>query len=89
MAAADFEDPLQTYRGSMVKLAQLVLSLLALALPSPAPSNIFDDFMLQPSGNLRLLHYPPKLEPNPDQLGCKSAQVYSNKGTDAYRWSPY
>lgn len=71
LAFEEFEDPLQTYRARMVELAQLVLNLLAMALPSPAPSDIFDEFMLQPSGNLRLLHYPPKVNPNPDQLGCK------------------
>ncbi|KAK5942336.1 hypothetical protein PMZ80_004899 [Knufia obscura] len=70
IATADFEDPLQAYRAGMVELAQLVLNLLALALPSPAPSSVFDDFMTQPSGNLRLLHYPPKPSPDPEQLGC-------------------
>ena len=66
----------------MVELAQLVLNLLALALPSPASTNIFDDFMSEPSANLRLLHYPPKVAPNPEQLGCKYILFCSNDGTD-------
>lgn len=71
MPADQFELPLQKYRGQMVKLAELVLDLLALSLPSPANPDLFKDFMFQPSGNLRLLHYPPKPVVNKDQLGCE------------------
>lgn len=72
LSADEFEIPLQKYRGQMVKLSELVLDLLALSLPAPATPDLFKDFMFQPSGNLRLLHYPPKPVVNKEQLGCKS-----------------
>lgn len=67
----NFEHPLQTYRGKMAQLAEFVLKLLALGLPSPATPNLFNEFMPEPSGNLRLLHYPPKLSVDNKQLGCE------------------
>lgn len=64
--------PLQNYRAKMLEIAQSVLKLLALALPGPAPASLFDEFMVEPSGNLRLLHYPPKAAASSSQqLGCK------------------
>ena len=84
IATSEFEEPLQKYRANMVELAQLVLNLLALALPSPASTNIFDDFMSQPSANLRLLHYPPKVTPNPEQLGCECIPFGIYDGTDPF-----
>lgn len=54
----------------MVELAELVLRLLGLALPGEHSSaNFFDEFMFQPSGNLRLLHYPPQTSTDELQLG--------------------
>lgn len=54
----------------MVELAELVLRLLGLALPGEHSSaNFFDEFMFQPSGNLRLLHYPPQTSMDELQLG--------------------
>lgn len=59
------------YRDTMVKLAEKVLGILALGLPQEwgcAP-DVFDEFLINPSGNLRLLHYPPQLSTDPRQLG--------------------
>jgi isopenicillin N synthase-like dioxygenase len=70
LAAENFEIPLQEYRGRMVKLAESVLRILALALPENQRNpHVFDEFMIKPSGNLRLLHYPPQLSEDERQLG--------------------
>ena len=45
----------------MVRLPETVLRILALGLPAHlSKPHLFDEFMIQPSGNLRLLHYPPQ-----------------------------
>jgi hypothetical protein len=66
----EFEVPLMNYRGRMEELAKLVLKILALGLPNVSP-NLFDEFMTNASGNLRLLHYPPQLVLDERQLGGK------------------
>lgn len=68
----EFRDPLLEYRHQMVNLAELILRLLGLALPEKHSSaNFFDQFMVDPSGNLRLLHYPPQTSTDEMQLGGK------------------
>ncbi|KAF9698543.1 hypothetical protein EKO04_003891 [Ascochyta lentis] len=72
LTAQEFEEPIMYYRNNMVKLAQRVLKILALGLPKSwncAP-DVFDDFFINPSGNLRLLHYPPQVSTDPLQLGA-------------------
>jgi len=60
----------------MVKLAEIVLRILALGLPSHQSSpNVFDEFTIKPSGNLRLLHYPPQISTDEKQLGGKISDV--------------
>lgn len=67
--------PLMEYRNKMVKLAEKVLRILALGLPKEwnCSPDVFDEFFISPSGNLRLLHYPPQLSTDPKQLGGKNA----------------
>jgi len=73
LAYEDFEMPLQDYRSRMVGLAETVLKILALGLPSHLRSpDVFDEFMIKPSGNLRLLHYPPQKSKDERQLGGES-----------------
>ncbi len=70
LSPESFEIPLQDYRGRMVKLAETVLRILALGLPETQRNpHVFDEFMIKPSGNLRLLHYPPQLSDDERQLG--------------------
>ncbi|KAL3426671.1 citrinin biosynthesis oxygenase CtnA [Phlyctema vagabunda] len=65
-----FQEPLEAYRMKMVELAEIVLKALARGLPSPATPDIFNEFMIEPSGNLRLLHYPPQTSVDERQLGA-------------------
>jgi isopenicillin N synthase-like dioxygenase len=69
----EFEKPVMDYRDTMVKLAEKVIRILALGLPKEwnCSPDVFDDFFINPSGNLRLLHYPPQLSTDPKQLGGK------------------
>jgi isopenicillin N synthase-like dioxygenase len=63
----------------MVELAELVLRLLGLALPEKHSSaNFFDHFMFHPSGNLRLLHYPPQTSTDEMQLGGKTSSYVNS-----------
>ncbi|EUC39997.1 hypothetical protein COCMIDRAFT_10034 [Bipolaris oryzae ATCC 44560] len=72
LKSEDFEKPLMEYRNKMVKLAEKVLRILALGLPKEwnCSPDVFDEFFIDPSGNLRLLHYPPQLSTDPKQLGA-------------------
>ncbi|KAF2996711.1 hypothetical protein E8E13_005621 [Curvularia kusanoi] len=72
LTADEFQRPVMHYRDNMVGLAEKVLRILALGLPKEwncAP-DVFDDFFINPSGNLRLLHYPPQTSTDPRQLGA-------------------
>jgi isopenicillin N synthase-like dioxygenase len=59
------------YREIMLELSKKVMRILAQGLPKEwncAP-DVFDEFFYKPSGNLRLLHYPPQTSTDPRQLG--------------------
>lgn len=66
-----FERPVMYYRDNMVKLAEKVTKILALGLPKKwnCSPDVFDEFFVNPSGNLRLLHYPPQTSTDPRQHG--------------------
>lgn len=68
LSSENFERPLQDFRLRMVSLAETVLRILALVIPGSSPE-LFDEFMVNPSGNLRLLHYPPQTSTDEKQLG--------------------
>lgn len=76
LSKESFQEPLQRYRDMMVKLAETTLRILALGLPGAQP-DLFDDFTIRPSGNLRLLHYPPQTSTDERQLGGECAQTDS------------
>ncbi|ETS88084.1 hypothetical protein PFICI_01912 [Pestalotiopsis fici W106-1] len=63
-----FQDPVYEYRQRMLDLAHLLLRILISGLPYD--SKMFDNFMLQPVANVRLLHYPPQLSKDVRQLGA-------------------
>ncbi|KAL9083515.1 MAG: hypothetical protein Q9165_008496 [Trypethelium subeluteriae] len=65
----DFEAPLMEYRGRLVEIAELLLDLLRQALPGPPRKDLFDEFRVRPSTNLRLLHYPPQTSTDARQMG--------------------
>jgi len=67
----EFQKPIMNYRDNMVGLAKKVMRVLALGLPKEwgcAP-DVFDEFFVDPSGNMRLLHYPPQTSTDPRQMG--------------------
>jgi isopenicillin N synthase-like dioxygenase len=66
-----FQAPLMSYLSQMTKVAELLLEMLRQTLPGPPPPDMFQDFQVQPSTNLRLLHYPPQKSVDQRQLGGK------------------
>jgi isopenicillin N synthase-like dioxygenase len=79
LTADEFANPVLKYRNTMVELAGKVLKILALGLPKEwnCPPDVFDEFLINPSGNLRLLHYPPQISTDPRQLGGKNILYHS------------
>ncbi|RFU32381.1 hypothetical protein B7463_g3977, partial [Scytalidium lignicola] len=63
-----FRTPIEEYRTRMVEVAHHLLKILALGLPYA--DDIFEEFMLEPVANVRLLHYPPQTSKDERQLGA-------------------
>ncbi len=67
----NFETPIMEYRSMMVKLAELMVKILALGLPKEwgCSPNVFDELTVKPSIPMRLLHYGPQSSIDPRQFG--------------------
>jgi isopenicillin N synthase-like dioxygenase len=85
LTAEEFEKPVMEYRNKLVELSEKVLRILALGLPKAwnCSPDVFDDFFINASGNLRLLHYPPQLSPNPQQFGGKRYFIVTERSKTA------
>ncbi|CAD0085727.1 unnamed protein product, partial [Aureobasidium vineae] len=67
---SDFQTPLMEYLARLTGVAELLLEMLRQALPHPPTEDIFEEFRVKPSTNLRLLHYPPQKSLDERQLGA-------------------
>lgn len=63
----EFHAPIMDYRKRLLDLSNVLLRIIAEGLPYGP--NIFDDFVVGPVGNVRLLHYPPQESKDELQLG--------------------
>ncbi|KAF4636913.1 hypothetical protein G7Y89_g1178 [Cudoniella acicularis] len=79
-----YRKPIVEYRERMLHLAETLVTILALGLPYGA--DIFENFMKDPVANLKLLHYPPNLPGNEQQLGVADRYVV-NIGDLLDRWT--
>ena len=67
------------YREALLKVAHLLLKIIALGLPYA--QDIFDDFIIDPVANVRLLYYPPQKSQDAKQLGGASRGTNSESMT--------
>jgi isopenicillin N synthase-like dioxygenase len=58
-----FKNPVMDYRGHILRLALEVMKILASGLPYS--DDVFDEFISDPVGSVKMLHYPPRSADGP------------------------